>query len=178
LEVRQPRVYRLCQGDIGGSDDEWLAESLRALAAASKFALKLVERGAADSVLAAHIVAKELVALQPEVILSQGTAITAAFQRESRTVPISSGFVASPARPDGNLTGLLMYEAGITGKWLAMLKEVSPHLSRAALMASSSTAYDHFLRAATAAAQLLAIELVPRTYLKIADCCRSDINVE
>jgi putative ABC transport system substrate-binding protein len=114
--------------------------------------------------------AKELVALQPDVILAQGTAVTAAMQRESRAIPIvfvtvsdpiGSGFVASLARPDGNLTGLLMYEASITGKWLAMLKEIAPGLTRVALLASASTAYDYFVRAATAAAPSLAIELVP-----------------
>ena len=56
-------------------------------------------------------------------------------QRESRTIPIvfvgvsdpiGSGFVASLARPGGNLTGLMQYEASITGKWLAMLKEIAP----------------------------------------------------
>jgi putative ABC transport system substrate-binding protein len=122
--------------------------------------------------------AKELITLQPDVILSQGTAITAAFQRETRTIPIvfvtvsdpiGSGYVASLARPGGNLTGLLMYEEGITGKWLAMLKEVAPQTTRAALIASPSTAYDYFVRAATAAARSLAIELVPFKIESVAD---------
>jgi putative ABC transport system substrate-binding protein len=85
--------------------------------------------------------AKELVALQPDVIFAQSTPVTAALQRESRAIPvvfvevsdpIGSGFIASLARPGGNLTGLLAYEAGITGKWLAMLKEVAPRTVRAA----------------------------------------------
>ena len=75
--------------------------------------------------------AKELVALQPDVILAHTTPVTAALQQESHTIPIvfvnvsdpiGSGFVASLARPGGNLTGVLQYEAGIVGKWLAMLK--------------------------------------------------------
>ena len=79
--------------------------------------------------------ATELVNLQPDVILAQATPIAAALHRESRTIPIvfitmsnpiGSGFIASLARPGGNLTGLLMYEDGITGKWLAMLKEIAP----------------------------------------------------
>jgi putative ABC transport system substrate-binding protein len=114
--------------------------------------------------------ARELVALQPEVILSQGTAITAALQKETRTIPIvfttvsdpiGSGYVASLARPGGNLTGLLMYEEGITGKWLSMLKEVAPRTTRAALIASASTAYDYYVRGASAVASSVGFELVP-----------------
>jgi putative ABC transport system substrate-binding protein len=115
--------------------------------------------------------AKELVALQPDVILGQTTAVARALQQESRTVPIvfvhvsdpiGAGIVASLARPNANLTGVLHYEAGIVGKWLAMLKESSPPLSRAALLANSkTTAFDYFLRSAQAAAPALGIEVVP-----------------
>jgi len=116
------------------------------------------------------VLAKELVDLHLDAVLSQGTAITAALQRESRTMPIvfvtvsdpiGSGFVTSLARPDGNLTGFLMFESGIAGKWLGMLKEVSPKLARVALLASPTTAYDHFVRAATGAAPSFGLELVP-----------------
>jgi putative tryptophan/tyrosine transport system substrate-binding protein len=114
--------------------------------------------------------AKELVALKPELIFAQGTGAAAAVQRESRTLPIvfvnvsdpiGSGFVASLARPGGNLTGVLQYEASITGKWLAMLKEISPTLVRAALVANpKTTPFPYFQRAALALAPSLAIELV------------------
>jgi hypothetical protein len=50
---------------------------------------------------------------------------------------IGSGFVASLPRPGGNITVLLIYEAGIIGKWMAMLKEIAPSLTRAALVAKS-----------------------------------------
>ena len=123
--------------------------------------------------------AKELVALQPDVILAQTSPITAALQRESRAIPviflevsdpINSGFVASLARPGGNLTGLLLYEEGITGKWLAMLKEIAPHLARAALLANpKTTAYDYFLRTAASVVPSLAIELVPSPVASAAD---------
>ena len=92
--------------------------------------------------------AKELVALQPDVILAHTTPVVAALQRESRTIPIvfvnvsdpiGSGFIASLARPGGNLTGVLQYEASITGKWLAMLKEIAPRLARAAFLANPKT---------------------------------------
>jgi putative tryptophan/tyrosine transport system substrate-binding protein len=115
--------------------------------------------------------AKELVALQPDIIIAQGTSVTAALQRESNKIPIvfvtvsdpiGSGFVASLPRPGGNITGVLQYEAGIVGKWVAMLKEIAPRLARAALVANPKvTAYDYFLRAAEAAAPSLGIEIVP-----------------
>jgi putative tryptophan/tyrosine transport system substrate-binding protein len=76
--------------------------------------------------------------------------------------PIGSGFVASLAQPGGNLTGLLLIEASITGKWLAMLKDVAPDIARAALVVNPRTApfYAYYLNAGKAAAQALAIELV------------------
>jgi putative tryptophan/tyrosine transport system substrate-binding protein len=116
-----------------------------------------------------QVLAKELVALQPDVILAQSPSITAALQRESRAIPIvfvsvsdpiGAGFVASLARPGGNITGMMQYEAGITGKWLAMLKEISPRLARVALVGNAkTTAYDYFLGAAEVAVPPLAIEL-------------------
>jgi putative tryptophan/tyrosine transport system substrate-binding protein len=64
-------------------------------------------------------------------------------------------------RQSGNLTGVLQYEASITGKWLAMLKEISPTLVRAALVANpKTTPFPYFQRAALALAPSLAIELV------------------
>jgi len=118
-----------------------------------------------------QVLSKELVALQPDVILGHTTPVVAALQRESRAIPIvfvsvsdpiGSGFVASLARPGGNLTGVLQYEASITGKWLAMLKEIAPGLARAALVANpKTTVYDYFRRSAEALAPSLAIELVP-----------------
>jgi putative ABC transport system substrate-binding protein len=116
--------------------------------------------------------AKELVALQPEVILANSTPIATALQRETRAIPIvfanvsdpiGSGFIASLARPGGNLTGLLLYEEGITGKWLAMLKEIAPRLERATAIGNpKTTPYDYFLRSAEAAAASLAIEVARR----------------
>jgi putative ABC transport system substrate-binding protein len=115
--------------------------------------------------------AKELIALQPDAILATTTQAAAALQREGSAIPIvfilvsdpiGSGFIASLARPGGNLTGILNIEASITTKWLAMLKEIAPPLARALFMANPKiTPYDYFLRAAEAAAPSLAIELVP-----------------
>jgi putative tryptophan/tyrosine transport system substrate-binding protein len=76
--------------------------------------------------------------------------------------PIGSGFVTNVARPGGNITGFLLFEASITGKWLAMLKGIAPALSRTALVINPKTAvyYEYFLRAAQASASSLTIELV------------------
>ncbi len=114
--------------------------------------------------------AKELITLQPDVIFANSTPAVHALQRESRTTPvvfvgvsdpIGSGFVASLSRPGGNLTGLLLTEEGIAGKWLAMLKGLAPGLERVALLANPrTTPYEYFARSSLAAAQMLAIELV------------------
>jgi putative ABC transport system substrate-binding protein len=70
--------------------------------------------------------------------------------------------VSSLARPGGNITGFLLYEDSITGKWLGMLKEISPPLTRAALVANpKGFTYDYFLRSSKTIAPALRIELVP-----------------
>jgi ABC-type uncharacterized transport system substrate-binding protein len=115
--------------------------------------------------------AKDLIALHPDVILAQSTQIVTTLQRETGAIPIvfsevsdpvGAGFIANLARPGGNLTGVLLYEAGIIGKWLAMLKEIAPQLTRVALVGNpKTTAFDYFRRSAEATAPSLAIELVP-----------------
>ncbi len=131
----------------------------------------------------ARLLARELIALQPDVIVTQSTPATAAMQQETRTIPIvfasvadpiGSGFIASLSRPGGNLTGLLQYEEGITGKWLAMLKEIAPNIMRAALVANPRTsAFDYFLQSAKAVAPSLAIDLVPTPVDNAADIERA-----
>ena len=94
------------------------------------------------------VLAKELIALHPDVILAHSTPVAVTLQRESHAIsvvfvsvsdPVGSGLVASLARPGGNMTGVLQYEAGITGKWLAMLKEIAPQIARAAFLANPKT---------------------------------------
>ena len=130
-----------------------------------------------------QVLAKELIALQPDVILAHSMPVAAALQRESRAIPIvfvnvsdpvGSGLVASLARPGGNLTGLLMYEASIVGKWLAMLKEIAPRMARAAFVANPKIpTYEYYLRTAKAIAPSLAIELVPSPIETAADIERA-----
>ena len=93
--------------------------------------------------------AKELIALQPDLILSHDTPTTMTLLQQTRTVPIvfatvadpvGSGFVASFARPGGNATGFAVYEASLGGKWLELLKEIVPSVSRVVVIFNPATA--------------------------------------
>jgi putative tryptophan/tyrosine transport system substrate-binding protein len=92
--------------------------------------------------------AKELVGLQPDVILANTVPVTAALQRETRTIPIvfvhvadpvASGFVAKINQPGGNITGVGYMEASVVGKLLELLSEIAPGLKRAAIMFNPDT---------------------------------------
>ena len=92
--------------------------------------------------------ARELVALQPDLILSNDTPTTAALLQQTRTIPIifatvsdpvGSGFVASLARPGGNATGFATVEGSLGGKWLELLKEIAPRVNRAAFLFNPAT---------------------------------------
>src|SRR5437870_396823 len=92
--------------------------------------------------------AKELVELKPDCLLSQSTPVTHALMRATRTIPIvfvavsdpiGSGFVASVARPGGNITGFTVLHATIAGKYLEILKEMVPQLARAAIIYNPSS---------------------------------------
>jgi putative ABC transport system substrate-binding protein len=96
-----------------------------------------------------HTFAKELVDLQPDVILADSTPVTAALKRATLTIPIvfavvadpvGSGFVASLPRPGGNITGFSSVEASIASKWLDLLTGVAPDLKRAAMIFNPDTA--------------------------------------
>jgi putative ABC transport system substrate-binding protein len=87
--------------------------------------------------------AQELVEIKPDCVLGQSTPVTDALMRATQTIPIvfvavsdpiGSGFVASMARPGGNVTGFTVLQASIAGKYLEILKEMVPQLARAAIM--------------------------------------------
>jgi putative ABC transport system substrate-binding protein len=87
--------------------------------------------------------AEELLALAPDVILASASPAVAALQQATRTVPIvfvlvidpvGAGFVASLARPGGNTTGFTLFEYGVAGKWLELLKEIAPGVKRVAVL--------------------------------------------
>jgi putative ABC transport system substrate-binding protein len=124
--------------------------------------------GAADAE-SMQAFAKELVALQPELIVSQSTPTTAALLQETRTIPIvfaqvvdpiGSRFVASLARPGGNATGFVNLEPTMAGKWLELLKEIAPRVKRVAILFNPTTApfAEYFLNPFKAAAPSFAVE--------------------
>jgi putative ABC transport system substrate-binding protein len=110
--------------------------------------LRMDIRWAAADVDRTRMFAKELVDLQPEMILANTTPVTAALQRETRTIPIvfvnvadpiGAGFVASLPRPGGNLTGFISQEAAMAGKWLELLTEIAPGVKRAGIIFNPDT---------------------------------------
>jgi putative ABC transport system substrate-binding protein len=141
--------------------------------------IRIDYRFAAGSAEQAQVFAKELVALRPDVVFATSTLAAAAARRETSVIPIvflgvsdpiGSGFIASMARPGANMTGIMNFEASITGKWFVMLKEIAPHLARVAFLANpKTTPYDYFLQAAKEAAASLTIELVPCPVADAAD---------
>jgi putative ABC transport system substrate-binding protein len=91
--------------------------------------------------------AVELIALAPDVILANGNAAMTPLLRVTRTVPIvfaavadpvGAGYVSSLARPGGNATGFVLYEFGLSGKWLELLKEFAPGVTRVAVIRDAS----------------------------------------
>ena len=116
--------------------------------------------------------AKELVALQPDLILSHITLTTAALLQQTRTIPIifatvtdpvGNGFVASFPRPGGNVTGFTSIEPTLPGKWLELLKEIAPRVTRATVLFNPVTAPyigDFFLKPLKAAALSSGVEVI------------------
>ena len=109
-------------------------------------------RWAGDSVERMQAFAKELVSSRPDVILSFGTPVTAALQRETHTIPIvfaivsdpvGEGFVSSLSHPGGNITGFHNSESSIGGKWMELLKQIAPSVRRAAMIFDPDTAPGH-----------------------------------
>jgi putative tryptophan/tyrosine transport system substrate-binding protein len=93
--------------------------------------------------------AAELVAFAPDVIVAVTSVIVGALQRETRSVPIvfvgvidpvGAGLVKSLARPGGNITGFTVFEYGLSPKWLALLKEIAPHVTRALVFRNPTSA--------------------------------------
>jgi putative ABC transport system substrate-binding protein len=116
--------------------------------------------------------AEELVATQPNVILSSTTPTTAALLQQTRTTPIvfaivadpiGSGFVANFARPGGNVTGFTFTEPTMAGKWLELLKQTAPRIDRVAILFNPVSApyADYWLNPFKAAATSFAVEAIP-----------------
>jgi putative ABC transport system substrate-binding protein len=125
--------------------------------------------------------AKELVGLQPDIILTNGTPTTAALQQETRTIPIvfagmgdpvAGGIVERLDRPSGNVTGFANYEASLGGKWLELVSEIASGLKRVAIMFNPDTApVTAHMPSFETAARSLKVE-------SITAPVRSDIEIE
>ena len=119
-----------------------------------------------------HRHAAELAALAPDILLAaNGTATVAPLLQATRTVaivfvnvidPVGAGFVASLAQPGGNATGFTIYEYSMSGKWLELLKEIAPHVTRAAVLRDPTLASGiGQFGAVQAVAPSLGVELSP-----------------
>jgi putative ABC transport system substrate-binding protein len=144
-------------------------EGLQKLGWAEGRNIRIDTRWAALDAEAMQRFAKELVALQPDLIVSQSTPTTASLLQQTRTIPIifalvidpiGSGFVASLPRPGGNVTGFIAMEGSLAGKWLELLKEIAPRVTRVAFLFNPATApyAEYFLNPFKAAAASFAVE--------------------
>ena len=126
---------------------------------------------APGNVVALQLGAKELVSMQPDLVLSHTTPTTATLLQQTRSIPIifvfvtdplGSGFVASFSHPGGNVTGFIVVEPGVAGKWLELLKEIAPRVSRVAFLFNPTTApyAEYWLKPFKAAAESFAVEAI------------------
>jgi ABC-type uncharacterized transport system substrate-binding protein len=136
--------------------------------------LRMDVRWAAGNLDRGRAYARELVGLQPDVILVDSTPQTAALQRETRTIPIvfvavadpiGSSFVESLPRPGGNMTGFSIQDPSLGGKWVQLLAEIAPGRSRVAAMFNPETApadRSYYVPSFEAAARSLKLEPIVR----------------
>jgi ABC-type uncharacterized transport system substrate-binding protein len=127
--------------------------------------------------------AAELAALTPDVILTSGTSTTGPMLQATRTVPIvfatvvdpvGAGLIDSLARPGGNATGFLLYDFNLGGKWLELLKEIAPTITRVAVLRDASTTSGTGQFAAIqAVAPSLKVDVVPVNMREAADLERN-----
>ncbi len=157
-----------------------MKEGLAALGWRDGRNLKIEVRWSAGDAIRASTFAKELVALKPEVILSNTTPATAAVQREAGSIPVvftvvsdpvGSGFVKTLARPGGNITGFINLESSLVEKWLQLLKEIAPRVTRVGVMYNPDTApyAEYYLRPLNAAAPKLGVKAFAVTVRSEAD---------
>jgi putative ABC transport system substrate-binding protein len=113
---------------------------------------------------------RELVALVPDVILTRTTPTTQAVRNATRTIPIviltlndpvTTGVISNLARPEANVTGFMSFEYSMAGKWVGLLKDMAPRLTRVALLFNADTApfAPFYLQAAQEAGQRLALKV-------------------
>lgn len=133
------------------------------------------------------MLARELVAYRPDVILARSTAVTAAVLRETQAIPtvfvvvsdpVGDGFVASMARPGGNVTGFTNVEASLCSKWVQLLREVDPSATRIAVLYGPKTSAgggSYYLRLAQEAVASTAVSIVA---LPVQDAVDADHGID
>ena len=133
--------------------------------------IKIDYRWAAGDADRLRIFAAELVELKPDLIFAQTTPATAAVVRQTRTIPIifvqvtdpiGSGFISSLNRPGGNVTGFMNMEPTMAGKWVGLLKEIAPRVTRVTLLFNPATApyAENYINPFKAAAASVAVEAI------------------
>jgi len=147
-----------------------LVQGLQALGWTQGRNVRIEQRWAGGSVDAMKALAKELVALEPDVIVVLSTPATAAVMQETHTIPIifvqnfdpvDSGLVKSLVTPEGNVTGFTSYEPAMGSKWLELLKGIAPQVARVAIIYNPQTApYAGALRSIEAAAPTFAVQTI------------------
>jgi putative ABC transport system substrate-binding protein len=141
--------------------------------------IKIEVRWAAASLDRMAALARELISLQPELIVGQATPVVAALQRETKSIPIvfvvvsdpvGSGFVSSLPRPGGNITGFVNLEASMASKWIELLKEVAPGVTRVAVIFNPDTApHTYYESAIIPAARSRSVEPVEMPVRSVAE---------
>ena len=159
VRLRQVAILRSeVAGDPEGLRNSGaLIQGLQALGWTPSQNIRIEQRWAGGSVDAMKALARELVALGPDVIVVISTPVTLAVMQETHTIPVifvqnfdpvGSGLVKSLVAPGGNITGFTSYEAAMATKWLELLKGVAPQVARVSVMYNPQTApyADTFLR--------------------------------
>ncbi len=159
----------VAEGDPEG--ERWVQEflqSMQALGWQRDTNVQIAVRWGASNLDRMATFAKELVASQPDLIQVTTTPATAAILRETRIIPVvfaivsdpvGSGFVQSLSHPGGNVTGFINVEASLGGKWVQLLKEIAPRVTRVAMLFDPDTApqTDYYRGALESASSTLGI---------------------
>ena len=181
-----PRIV-LWLGGLGPSDLETqqaaaaFRESMRAFGWVDGRNLRIDLRwvGAGFSAQEMRAAASETISLTPDVVVTTGAPILAALQSETKTIPlvftfvtdpVSDGFVVSLTRPGGNITGFTIFDHSFAGKWLEMLKEVVPSMTRVAVMQNPDhPAWTAYLRTIGTIAPRIGVEVTPAPVSNVVD---------
>jgi putative ABC transport system substrate-binding protein len=186
--AQQPNRMRLVGGLMGLPEDDregraWITAFERGLAGLGWTAgknVRLSYRFPAGDLGRIQRFAKEIVEVQPDVIFAANTPAVVALLRETRTIPIvftnlsdpvETGLVTNLSRPGGNITGFTAFEYPMAGKWLEILKQVAPHITRAALLFDPDTApfAPKYIAALQASGAVLGVEIAPAPVREAGD---------